>query len=345
MLAPLTFAVFGALAPLLSRRIGLEWSMVLSLAILGGGELARSAMHDTSGFLAWSFVSMAGTGAVNVYLPPMVKKYFPDRIATMSTIYLFLAVLGSVIPAYLAAPLVSASDWRVSIAAWGYLAVVAIIPWIGVLMRSRQSTTAPSAPTSDRHITVRVWRSPAAWGISVAFGIAAFNCYIMWGWLPILLQERAGMDEATSGLMLAIYSAIALPNSIIAPMIIARVKSMTWVILYGMAVLIIGTLGLWLAPATLTWLWVVFSGFGVIFFTVGLVLINLRTSSPSGAVALSGMVQGVGYLIGAVGPLLVGLIHAVNPDGAGIFTVILGSALVGIFPLFVLRRRVFVDAA
>ena len=344
MLAPFTFAIFGAATPALARRIGLEWSIILAAGVIGLGELARSLSHDTGSFLAWTFVSLAGTGAANVLLPPLVKKFYPDRIGGMSTIYGFVAVLGSVVPAYLAAPIASAADWRASISVWGYVAIIALIPWIGQIIRERGHAT-PLAQVSDVGVTGRVWRSRAAWAITASFAIASFNCYIMWAWLPVMLQERAGMSESESGLMLALYTAMALPNSIIAPLLIVRAKSVTPLIVFGIAVIIIGALGLWFLPTTLTWLWVALSGFGVIFFTLTLVLINLRTSSPAGAVALSGMSQGVGYLIGALGPLAVGLIHSFTTDWTLEFVIIIVAALAGIFPLIVLRRRVMVDAA
>ena len=343
MLAPLAFAIFGAITPAISRRLGLEAVMVIALIILGGGEIARALTNAPAAFLIFSFVSMAGTGSVNVLLPPMVKKYFGNRIPTMSVVYLFLAVLGTVIPAYLASPLATSADWRVSISAWGYIALVAALPWLAVMIRDRGGRGEQTTTVTDPEVTKRVWRSPAAWAITVAFGIAAFNCYIMWQWMPTMLHERAHLDEASGGLMLAIYSAVALPNSIIGTMIVARAKSMVWPSLYGMFVLIIGALGFWFFPTTLPWLWVIFSGLGVIFFTIGLVLINLRTSTQAGAVALSGMVQGVGYLIGAIGPLLVGLAHGTSGNSDIDFVIIIASALVGIFPLVILRKKVMVD--
>ncbi len=344
MLAPFTFAIFGAVTPALARRIGLEWSIILAAGVIGVGEIARSLSHDTGSFLAWTFFSLAGTGAANVLLPPLVKKFYPDRIGGMSTIYGFMAVLGSVVPAYLAAPIASAADWRTSIALWGYIAIIALVPWIGQIIRERGHAT-PLAQVSNVGVTGRVWRSKASWAITVSFAIASFNCYIMWAWLPVMLQERAGMSESESGLMLALYTAMALPNSIIAPLLIVRAKSVSPLIVFGIAVIIIGALGLWFLPTTLTWLWVALSGFGVIFFTLTLVLINLRTSSPAGAVALSGMSQGVGYLIGALGPLAVGLIHSFSSDWTLEFIIIIATSLVGIFPLIVLRKRVMIDAA
>ena len=342
MLAPFTFAVFGALAPFMARRIGLEWSIIVAASAIGLGELLRALSHDTGSFLAWSFVSMAGTGAANVILPPLVKKFFPDRIGGMSTIYLFLAVLGSVIPAYLAAPLAAGADWRMSIATWGYIAVLALVPWVLQIIRERGRASV-FASINDPGVTRRVWTSPTSWAITTSFAIAAVNCYVMWAWLPVMLQERIGMSEADTGVMLAFYTFMSVLTSLFGPLFITRLKSMAPLIVVGMVVIISGTLGLWLIPATATWLWVALSGLGMIFFTIPLVLINLRTSGPAGAVALSGMTQGVGYLIGALGPLTVGFIHSFSRDWTLDYVFLIGSALAGIFPLILLHRRVMVD--
>ena len=343
-LVPFTFAVIGAITPALARRLGLEWSIVVAAAAIGLGEIARALSNDTASFLAWTFVSLAGTGVANVLLPPLVKKFFPDRIGGMSTIYVFMAVLGSAAPAYLAAPVASLTDWRLSIALWGYIAVLALLPWIGQIIKERGNATL-LRQMSHTAVTGLVWRSTTAWAITVSFAIATFNCYIMWAWMPIMLQERAGMSESESGLMLALYTAMALPNSIVVPFLLTRAKSAAPLIFFGVAVTIVGALGLWFLPATLTWLWVVLSGFGAILFVISLVLINLRTTTQPGAVALSGMTQGLGYLMGALGPLAIGVVHSLSGDNWSIaFIIIIASALVGIFPMVVLRRGVMVDA-
>ena len=80
----------------------------------------------------------------------------------------------------------------------------------------------------------------------------------------------------------------------------------------GVLVFVVGDLGLLFAPATLTWLWVALAGLGPLFFPLALVLINLRTRTHEGAVALSGFVQSVGYTLGALGPLAFGLLHEVT---------------------------------
>jgi CP family cyanate transporter-like MFS transporter len=73
-----------------------------------------------------------------------------------------------------------------------------------------------------------------------------------------------------------------------------------------------GYAGLLLAPAALPWVWVALVGAGPLTFPLVLVLVGLRSRTPEGTVALSGFTQGVGYALGALGPLLVGVLHELS---------------------------------
>jgi CP family cyanate transporter-like MFS transporter len=52
-------------------------------------------------------------------------------------------------------------------------------------------------------------------------------------------------------------------------------------------------------------------------FPLALVLINLRSTAPGTTIALSGFVQTAGYILAAIGPFVVGLLH----DATGAWTV------------------------
>jgi CP family cyanate transporter-like MFS transporter len=57
------------------------------------------------------------------------------------------------------------------------------------------------------------------------------------------------------------------------------------------------------------------------------VLINLRTRTHAGSVALSGFTQGLGYTLGALGPLAVGLLHQLTGGWTVALIVLLATAL------------------
>ena len=62
-------------------------------------------------------------------------------------------------------------------------------------------------------------------------------------------------------------------------------------------------------PDRVTVLWVILGGLGALLFPLALLLINKRTRTHEGSVALSGFVQGVGYIIAAASPIVFGLLH------------------------------------
>jgi CP family cyanate transporter-like MFS transporter len=79
-----------------------------------------------------------------------------------------------------------------------------------------------------------------------------------------------------------------------------------------------GWSGLAAAPLTATWLWMSLLGLGLGTFAIVLTLMGLRARTPESTAALSTVVQGGGYLIAAVGPLLVGVLRGATGGYAGV---------------------------
>ncbi len=342
MLAPFSFALFGLAAPWAARRIGLEWTLISAGLLIAFGQVMRALTTDANGFLGWSVVALAGIGAGNVLLPPIVKKYFPDQIQFMSALYVTVMVAATMFPPLVTAPIAELTNWRFSLASWAIIAVVAVIPWLAVIVRRRAIDKPVEAP-HNRNITKLVWASPLSWAITLGFATASFNAYTMLTWLPVMLQERDGLTPAQTGVMLAFYALLGLPAGLFGPYLVARMKNVSGLFYLSGATLITGYLGLLLFPGTATLLWVGLAGLGPLLFPVCLVLVNLRTRTQAGSVALSGMAQGLGYALGALGPLAVGVFHASTPSWTPMLVMVIASGLVAIGAGIVMRKNVMVD--
>ncbi|TDW29104.1 MFS transporter [Cryobacterium psychrophilum] len=332
MLPPVCFAVFGIVAPVFTRRIGLEGLLIVSLLAILFGHLARGLSVSLMGLLLGSALTFAGLGIGNVLLPPLVKKYFPDRVGLLTSLYVTLMALSTLFPALVAVPVANAVGWRTSLGMWMVLALVALVPWTTMLVRHRtRSAPTPVIDEADPVVLGRIWRSSVAWAIAAIFAIAAVNAYSFFAWLPQLLRDTAGMSAAQAGTLLAVYAGMGVPGAFLIPVLAARMKNIGRLVYLGVGFFIAGDLGLLLAPETLTWLWVVFAGLGPLLFPLALVLINLRTRTRTGSVALSGFVQSVGYTIGALGPLLFGLLHSVT--GGWTWPLLVLVAMAGVVPV------------
>jgi CP family cyanate transporter-like MFS transporter len=333
MLPPIFFALSGFLGPLVSRRLGLEGAILASVGVMIVGHLLRASSGSFALLLVGSAVTLVGVGICNVMLPPVVKRYFPDRVGLVTAGYATLMSVSTALPSLLAVPLSDSIGWRFSLAIWAAVAGTAIVPWVLLLARHRRAravaaldaSTAVEAP--DGALERRLWHSPVAVAITITFSVSTLNVYATFAWLPQILVDIVGSTPGEAGSLLAVYAIAGLPASIIAPILVNRLRSPAWVILAGVVFFVVGYLGLLIAPAPLTVLWVLLIGLGPILFPVCLVLINIRTRSHTGSVALSGFAQGIGYTVGALGPLLVGVLH----DASGGWTLPLSFLLVTSF--------------
>jgi CP family cyanate transporter-like MFS transporter len=333
MLPPIFFALSGFLGPLVSRRLGIEGAILASVGVMIVGHLLRASSGSFALLLVGSAVTLVGVGICNVMLPPVVKRYFPDRVGLVTAGYATLMSVSTALPSLLAVPLSDSIGWRFSLAIWAAVAGTAIVPWVLLLARHRRAravaaldaSTAVEAP--DGALERRLWHSPVAVAITITFSVSTLNVYATFAWLPQILVDIVGSTPGEAGSLLAVYAIAGLPASIVAPILVNRLRSPAWVILAGVVFFVVGYLGLLIAPAPLTVLWVLLIGLGPILFPVCLVLINIRTRSHTGSVALSGFAQGIGYTVGALGPLLVGVLH----DASGGWTLPLSFLLVTSF--------------
>ncbi|MFD4420436.1 CynX/NimT family MFS transporter [Agromyces sp. NPDC058484] len=309
MLPPLCYAVFGIVTPLFAKRLGLEAMLVVALVALSAGLLGRGLAGDAGWLMAMSSLTFAAIGVGNVLLPPLVKRYFPDRIGLLTTVYVTAMSVSTFMPPLIAVPVADAAGWRVSLGAWAVVAAVSLLPWILLLVHPRRRMPGAVPEEAEPGLLRYALRSPLAWGLTVVFAAAGFNAYAMFAWMPPMLDDIAGTPPAEAGALLSLYAAMGLPAGLLVPIIAARYGRVRLLIGVGVVSLVIGYLGLLVVPTSATWLWVSLAGLGPILFPLTLVLINLRTRTHAGAVALSGFVQSAGYVIVAIGPLAVGLLH------------------------------------
>lgn len=344
---PLAFAASGLVAPTIARRIGLERALLAALAAMSLGHLGRALAPEQVTLTIATVLALVGVGVGNVLLPPLVRRYFPDRVGLVTSLYATLLSISTAIPALVAVPVADAAGWRVSLAMWLAVSLVAAVPWVAVLLERRPAAAAPAPlPAVAEHtgpielgaielgdaqaaateaalahrpaparLGARMLRSPTAWAIGVIFGSSSLGAYACFAWLPQLLVDRAGVTEASAGALLALYAFMGFPAGLVIPVLAARFpRGSTGLALLGVAFFAVGYLGLLWAPGTATVVWVASAGLGPLLFPLALVLINLRSAAPAATVALSGFVQTVGYLLGAVGPFVVGLLHDATDD-------------------------------
>ena len=144
----LAFACFGALAPQLARRLGVHRVTLAALLLVAGGLAARSVAPGPTSFLVLSMVALAGMAVANVLLPSLVKLHFPDRIGRVTALYTATLALGLTGALTLTVPIAeTAGGWRLGLAAWAVLAVVAALPWLRLVGHDKHLDPGPQDVT------------------------------------------------------------------------------------------------------------------------------------------------------------------------------------------------------
>ncbi|KAA0018869.1 MFS transporter [Salinicola corii] len=317
---PVLFLGLAApLAPRLVRRIGPERSVFAALLVLAVALLARPYVVTTvgtAGLFLGTAVAGSCIGIIGVLLPGIVKRDFPRRVSIMTGLYTVALNLGASAAAGTTEPLrqllgggwqdaaqgISHGAWQGALAFWLLPAVIAALLWLPQLKGTKPVRVPVRRGARLRH-------DPLAWQVSLFMGLQSSLAYIVFGWLPTILQDR-GLAAVTAGLALSVSILLQVITAILAPWIGSRMRDQRAVLVGVMALTLIGLLGCLYAPIGSIWVWIVILGLGQGgTFSMALTLLALRAPDAITAASLSAMAQGIGYTLAAMGPLLVGVLH------------------------------------
>lgn len=309
---PVLFLGVGAMvAPWLARRFGTEVVLLCALVLLGTGILVRVL---PSVFALYGGGVLAGTAIalLNVLMPGLIKRDFPDRAASMTSVYTGAMIGGATLCAAASVPLEKAfgNSWQASLAFWSLLAAVAAVAWLPQVLIARGRTgheirTAPATAGPARSI----WRSALAWQVTLFMGLQSLWSYVLIAWMPTIFTDH-GMSRSTAGVIFAFNNLIQVAGAFGVPLLAGRMRSQRPLIVLVTSMVAVGYAGLMIAPVSGAWLWSAVLGVGQ-GGAVGLALtlIVLRSGDAQTAARLSGMAQTVGYLLAAAGPLTAGAVY------------------------------------
>lgn len=338
----LCLGIFAPLAPWLAKRAGPENTLALALGVLIAGLLLRGLPALPLLFLG-TLLAGAAIGIAGTLLPALVKRELPGGADLMTGVYTMALCLGGALGAGLSIPLADMlGGWRFSLMSWGLLALLALVAWQTLMPRAPHSQVATATGGSMRELLGQ----PLAWQVMILMGTQSSLAYIVFGWLPTLLQAR-GYSEAEAGWMMGASVMVQLISALGAPWLARLSRDQRPALM-----LVLGCIaaGLWLLlQAGESWRWpgVVLLGLGQGgSFSLALSLIVLRTANSRLAGKLSGLAQGGGYTLAALGPLAVGVLLQLQVGMATMTGVLLSIVAVAAgFALLAGRnRRLDVDA-
>lgn len=302
----LAFGVVSTLTPLFTRRLGIEGTLALAMALLTIGLLTRVLPNNLALFLGTILLGIA-IAFGNVLLPSLVKRDFPNHTGIMTSLYSSMLGVGATIAAGISVPLAHdwALGWHWSLGSWAALSLLAFIVWLPQL----KSLTIPDNSRSFGKAMKELSNSTTAWQVAVFMGLQSLAFYVVLAWLPEILQSR-GMDPNTAGWMLSLSQGMGVLGTIFIPTWAEKLNDQRGLVWLLMICEIISIVGLMFPGTFLAGLWASLIGIALGgSFGLALLFIVLRSPDSETATELSGMAQSIGYFLAAVGPTLFGALH------------------------------------
>lgn len=303
----IAFAVLSPLVARFSRLWGNEKTLFIALLILTIGIFIR---YTANIWVLYTGTLIIGSGIaiMNVLLPSVIKSDFPHKIGVMTSIYTTAMCAMAGLASGLSIPLAEGAGfgWEKTLASWGFLSIIGLLLWSPQLRANKKNKIDIPSPEAKQSI----WNSRTAWYISIFMGLQSFIFYCIVAWLPAILIGKE-MNEHMAGWMLLYVQIVGLPATFSAPIIAGKQKKMWTTIATIAAMNLIGFAGLNLFHQT-GWIITSITILGLSSggsISLAYMIITTKANDHQQAAELSGMAQAVGYLLAALGPVLLGFTY------------------------------------
>lgn len=324
---PVIMMGLAALAgPLLLRRLGEVRGIAAGLLLLALASVARGFDQSATALIISALVAGCGIGLIQALMPAQIKRHFGAKAGTLMALFTTGIMAGAAIAAASAAPLANTQGLALTLAIPVVPALIALLLWLtfprGVT--PLQSSQAPRAARSTR-----------AWLLMIFFGIGTGAYTLVLAWLPPFYMQH-GWQPEQSGYVLGALTLTEIAAGFVLSALIHRFRDRRRPLLVVLTLILLGLISLlWLGGAQ-AWLPTLLLGLGIgALFPLSLIVTLDHAHTPEEAGALLSFVQGGGYLLAALMPLIAGIVRdrAASLDSAWIIM------SVGIVLLMVMALR------
>ena len=292
----------------LAKRFGEHRSILLSLLVIGVATLSRLFLDSALELIVSAIAAGIGIAMIQALMPALIKSRFSDNVSMFMGLYVTAIMGGAALAAALAAsfsPFVQThtGSWRIALAIWAVLALLALVFWYA------QRSVMPPLPEAGSGPQESFFGNRRAWLLAIFFGLgtASYTCVLAW-LAPYYVEQ--GWSEQDAGLLLGFLTAMEVVSGLITPAIANRRQDKRGVVAVLLVLIIIGFCGLILSPQSLSLLWPCLLGLGIGgLFPMSLILSLDHLDNPRRAGGLTAFVQGIGYLIAGLSPLIAGMIR------------------------------------
>lgn len=303
LLTTLPVAMMGLAAlcgPWLLARIGAVRGIMLGLFILLVACSLRGFSTSLTGLMGTALLGGASIGTIQALMPALIKKAYTQTASTIMSLFSTGIMAGAAVAAASAEPLFSWLTLKPVLAMAGVLALLALMLWLPLVKQPQGEQTAHESVTLSSSRTGL---------LLLFFGVGTGAYTLVLAWLPPLYIQ-AGWSARSSGYMLAWLTLTEVAAGFAVSALIGKFPDRRVPLITVLLLLLAGLLCLVFSPGTTPVLSTLLLGIGIgALFPLSLIVTFDHARTPAQAGKLLSKVQGGGYMIAALMPLVAGIVR------------------------------------
>lgn len=303
LLTTLPVAMMGLAAlsgPWLLARVGAVRGIMIGLFILLLACLFRGFSASLSGLMTTALFGGASIGMIQALMPALIKREYTQTASTVMSLFSTGIMAGAALAAASAEPLFSWLELKPALAMAGALTLLALVLWLTLVKHQHGEALAQ----------VTVTLSSSRTGLLLLFfGVGTGAYTLVLAWLPPLYIQ-AGWSARSSGYMLAWLTLTEVVAGFVVSALIGKFPDRRVPLIAVLLLLLTGLMCLVFSPGTTPVISTLLLGTGIgALFPLSLIVTFDHARTPAQAGKLLSKVQGGGYMIAALMPLIAGIVR------------------------------------
>ena len=285
--------------------------ITFALTVFSLASVAR-AFTGLWGLFLFSFVMGISVAVMNYEIPVWVKRHTPADAGFMTGVYVTVMGLAGSLSIAISVPLAqhSSLSWRAAMIPWMFVALLSTLYW-----RIKMA----NEPAEEGSMAIAFWRTPTfrkpmAWALVFFFGFESMCFYATSTWFPTLLTTK-GFTLGSAALAVSISALIGSAISVAAPHYIGKVKDQRPILVSISVIIALSFLMMIFQSGAILYLWLCISNIGIsVCFPLSLLLCGTKSLTAEGTRTMSTMMQSIGYICSAMGPIVMSFLFEVSKD-------------------------------
>ncbi|ENW81750.1 hypothetical protein F909_01434 [Acinetobacter sp. ANC 3929] len=299
----LLMGLIAFVGPFILNAIGERRAILSALGMIFLGCGLRFIVPNGWTLIFTAAIIGFGVAVVQAIFPSLIKREFRNHLSPMMGVYSAMLMGGGALGAVIA-PVVSnnSGSWKIGLSIFAVPALFAIVFASCFLKRvPHQSRKIPAV--------MMLLKQPRTWLLIFCFGLINGGYSSIVAWLAPAYQAQ-GWTATASGNLMAVLTLSQAGAALLLPYLSRRNKDRrVWV---GLTLILqlIGFAGLAFMSDTLPYVWAITVGMGLGgCFALLMIVVLDHLSDPAHAGQLSALMQGGGFLLAAIAPWLVAVLH------------------------------------